>query len=255
MDDSCVEIRPLFSGPLNGFYSLDDISLEGVQVFARNVTGLSSTANEPALFMDDVWPASYVLSDYLVNHVKLCTGMHVLELGSGAALPSCVADRLGAAKVVITDYPAEGALENIQNSIELNNLRSAITLAHIWGNDIDKVKSQGYQGVGYHTILMADVLWKDTYTSHRDLLQTVKLCLLDDPHSVALIGLAHRPTEDHSPERDLEFFELASSEFEFNVAMEESSTKYVTGSHDDFDVEVFVYSMKHSVGGVKRNHN
>ncbi len=44
----------------------------------------------------------------------------MLELGAGAALPSLIAVKAGAKKVVITDYPDDDLLENIQHNTQAN---------------------------------------------------------------------------------------------------------------------------------------
>ena len=44
----------------------------------------------------------------------------VLELGAGAALPSLVAAKSGARKVVVTDYPSPGIIEAIRKNVEHN---------------------------------------------------------------------------------------------------------------------------------------
>ena len=49
---------------------------------------------------------------------------------------------------------------------------------------------------------------KDTYVQQRALLESVAACLGSD--GTAFVSFVHRPCADHSVERDLEFFSLAT---------------------------------------------
>ncbi|KAL9100320.1 MAG: hypothetical protein Q9163_004283, partial [Psora crenata] len=64
-----------------------------------------------------LWNGAIVLSRYLEQHPSLVCGKHVLELGAGAGLPGIVAGMLGAARVLLTDYPDAELIENLQWNI------------------------------------------------------------------------------------------------------------------------------------------
>jgi predicted nicotinamide N-methyase len=63
---------------------------------------------------------------YLWNAAKvdenkdLCRNKSVLELGAGAALPSIIASANGATKTVVTDYPDQELIDNIEYNIKSN---------------------------------------------------------------------------------------------------------------------------------------
>lgn len=95
-------------------------------------------------------------------------GRRVLELGAGTALPSILASLLGAARVVITDYPAPVVLSTLKANVA-RNVTSAhsvlgkvadqiIIEGHAWGN-LDR---GGFADGNHHAfdrILVADCLW------------------------------------------------------------------------------------------------
>ncbi|UKZ83721.1 hypothetical protein TrVFT333_011530 [Trichoderma virens FT-333] len=47
-------------------------------------------------------------------------GLHTLELGAGTALPSMMAGLLGAASVVVTDYPAPAVMKTLRENVARN---------------------------------------------------------------------------------------------------------------------------------------
>lgn len=245
-------MRPLFSQPavLSGHYQLPNG--HSLSVFTRSqqkqkTVRLGNAADSdrpghPLLFLDNVWPAAYVLSDYLVQNPSIVRGRSILELGAGASLPSCVASMLGASIVVATDYPAQGVIENISDVFAENGISNGIAVGHIWGDNVDHLlKLSGDHSYGFDVILMADVLWKDTYGQHRSLLSTITSSMRTDYSSetnaslksVALIALGHRPTVSHTPEHDLEFFHLAEVEFHLRCTLMDTISKY----RDVYDYE------------------
>jgi predicted nicotinamide N-methyase len=60
------------------------------------------------------------MTDYLIRNPILVRHQRVCELGAGAGLPSIVATLAGAKKVVVTDYPDEGLIENLRWNAECN---------------------------------------------------------------------------------------------------------------------------------------
>ena len=153
---------------------------------------------EPPLFADDVWPGARALSDHLDEHSELCAGKTVLELGAGCGLPSVVACKLGASLCVCTDYPADGVIENIATQLVSCGVDPAVALAvgHKWGEDCSALLAAGGARTaaagGFDTLLLAELLWKDTRPLHRALLRSVVALLA--PAGVALVALVHRPT-------------------------------------------------------------
>lgn len=258
---SDIVFAPIFSQlstKLSGNYVLSNG--KSVKVFTRTKNGDTDCPGHPMLFLDNIWPSSYVLSDFLVNHPYLCLGKRVIELGAGAALPSCVSYHLGAISVTITDFPANNVLENISDVIVANDMSDkSFAMGYVWGDDATDLLNLTCEDRGYHLILMADLLWKDTYSQHRNILKSLKQCLLKgSPDAfastcdtlvslstpIALVAFAHRTTEDHSRDMDLEFFS-AAKEFGFTVTFLEGSKSYADIYECDDDFEVFLYSLSH----------
>ena len=204
----------------------------------------------------------------MIENQSLYRGKYCLELGAGSALPSLVAASGGACYCVVSDYPAENVIENIQELIKVNKLSNAIGMSHIWGeenvqpllNIISNHRSSSDE-TGYDVIFMAELLWKDTYHLHRHLLESISLCL--HPNGIAYAAFAHRPTADdpltdptihssshsvHTLQHDLEFFELAQHEFGFECSLLQIVRKYCDVGGDGSLIDVKIYRMSHSKG-------
>ena len=246
------DIIPLFSTnilPQGKFYLPSGVPLV---CYTRDRTHIDSLHRD-SLFVDDVWPGSRVLAEYLVNNSDIFYGKYCLELGSGGALPSLVAAALGAKIAIISDYPAKGVIENIGDVITANGLHNATAIGHIWGKentklllDLGGMDSSG-EAEGYDVLFLAELLWKDTYSCHRRLLESLCSCL-NKATGVALMTFAHRPTPDsleHTPENDLEFFEVAASEYGLTCTLLDTCGKY-NDVGENIPIDVYLYSMKFS---------
>jgi len=202
------------------------------------------------LFVDNVWPGSVVLADYLCDTYqddKVLENMCSIELGAGSALPSLVLSRLGIKSAVITDYPGENVIENINELIDKNNLlvcdsNNIITKPLIWGSNVSEFLDDNKNG--FDIVLVAECLWKDTYNLHNELLTSIKSLI--SQHGVALVSFAHRPsltdTNKHTKEHDLHFFTLAK---EYGLKEEKILTcnKYKDVLEEEF-VEVHLYALR-----------
>lgn len=247
-------IYPLFQSHRSTWYTFnmtqDDCSTQSRQIHTwTRKHGAESTLkrsqDESSLFVDDIWPASFLLADYIVqNSSRYIKDRYVLELGAGAALPSLVADCLGATKVVITDYHADGVIETINEVIKSNSLNHSVAVGYIWGEKLDVLASLGLNG-GFHTILMADLFWKDTYHLHRKLLATVKSILLSHHDAVALVAFAHRETATHLSHHDMEFFDVAVAEFQLSYEFILKTSDYGCDVDTATPTTLFLYEIKH----------
>ena len=65
-----------------------------------------------------LWNGATFLSRHIERNVGLVKGKNVLEFGAGAGLPSLVSGIIGAAKVIVTDYPDADLIENLQYNID-----------------------------------------------------------------------------------------------------------------------------------------
>lgn len=248
-DEFVGTIIPLFATnilPFGKFYLPSGVELI---CFTRTRHRFDSLPQD-YLFVDDIWPGSRVLADFLVSTAHSIVGKYCLELGAGGALPSLVAASLGATRTVISDFPADGVIENILDVIAANHLDGAIAVGHIWGKensppllDLGYVNARG-ECEGYDIIFLAELLWKDTYQYHSKLLESISACL--NKKGVAYMTFAHRPTPnslDHTPDNDLEFFTLASLNFGLDSTLIQIYTEY----HDvgeNIPIAVYLYSLK-----------
>lgn len=64
--------------------------------------------------------------------------MSVCELGAGTGLPSLVCARLGARKVVVTDYPDEGILNTLRENAqgEARQGGGVVVRGLKWGDEV-----------------------------------------------------------------------------------------------------------------------
>ena len=92
-----VAFAPLFATNILPSGTLTIPSGRKIQCHTRSI----KTFND-MLFVDDIWPGSRCLVDYLMKNVHLYRGKTVIELGAGAALPGLVVAADGALFTLIT---------------------------------------------------------------------------------------------------------------------------------------------------------
>eukprot|EP01039_Chlorochromonas_danica_P011003 gene11003-12251_t len=205
-----------------------------------------------ALYANYIWPGSIVLADYLVSHPEVVKDRAVLEFGAGTALPSLTSCRLGGKLVIATDFPDPIILENMRHLKELNQCSNLVVQPHKWG-DADSNDTQSLllanHGQGYDVILLAEVLWKDTYALHRSLLASVNR-FLRRPDGIVLLAVAHRPTDNHEPCHDLEFIGLAKELYKLDAALLVRSDRYRDAIEGE-PAEVFLYRLSQGTDGVE----
>ena len=203
--------------------------------------------DEPKLFIDNIWPGSFVLADYLQLHADLCYNKNVIELGAGTALPSLVASYLGATLVLVTDYPDKSVIENLQEVIEANKTtHNTAVNSHEWGSSTSNLFTRVFD-----LILVAEPLWKDTYPLQRKLLISINSLLA--LNGKALISFAHRPTTGHTAANDLEFFARGLSEFGLKWTYIGADSSYRDAQDDEDFIEVHTYCMTHGAADSTSN--
>ncbi|KAI9476200.1 MAG: putative methyltransferase-domain-containing protein [Benjaminiella poitrasii] len=161
------------------------------------------------LWAHHLWNASKVFASLFDKHPRLVKDKYVLELGAGGALPSLVAALNGAAKVVVTDYPDNELIENIQYNVDHNiprNKNTAVVVeGYVWGTVTDKLKS--YLPASQKTfdvLILSDLVFN--HSQHHAMLKTCRELLTPKTGRVYVFYTHHRP---HLAHRDLEFFEIA----------------------------------------------
>lgn len=211
----------------------------------------SAAAAADGLYADNLWPGCFVLADILVSNSWLCKERLVLELGAGSALPSLVAAVLDAKLTVITDYPEPSIIENIDDLIVLNRLNNACSCSYKWGDTVDSllqiIKSptgtKSEDQTKFNLIICAELLWRDTYPQHDNLLHSISQSLC--PRSgVAIVTFVHRPTAEHTPENDLTFFTAGQERYGLRSKQLGVVTKYKDCLDDgDGNADVQVYAL------------
>ena len=207
----------------------------------RPITCVEETSTNK-LFVDHIWPGAFVISDFLNTHPEYCFGKSVLELGAGAALPSLVAAKLGASIVVASDYPEPTILNHISVSSRLNDV-NIVVQAHVWGQSVESLLDKS-DSKGFQLILLAELLWKDTYALHTDLLKSIAEALNVADHGVVLAAFVHRPAPNHTLNKDMEFFEKATSNFNLHCRLLDIVHDKYTDVDDDSFANIYLYQLE-----------
>jgi predicted nicotinamide N-methyase len=217
---------------------------------------MHSSSAADGLYADNLWPGCYVLADLLVHNPWLCKAGHVLELGAGSALPSLVAAVLEARTVIITDYPEPTIIGNIDVLIKLNGLDNAHSSALRWGETVDHIletiHSSPHSTGKFNVILCAELLWRDTYSQHDNLLRSISQCLCRES-GIAVATFVHRPTAEHKPEHDLEFFSAAEARYGMHSKHLGVVNKYkdcLDDSEENAEVQVYLLYYSADIANV-----
>jgi predicted nicotinamide N-methyase len=112
--------------------------------------------DKPDLLGLDVWPAALELCNYLAAHPSLVSSAAVLELGAGVGLPGLLAARLGAFRVVLTDYEPQ-VVAHVARNAALCSVAATVS-----GLCLDWTKLDALPPIHAHAyplLLAADVLY------------------------------------------------------------------------------------------------
>jgi hypothetical protein len=156
-------VTPLFGGPIPfGIYYHKLIG--DIRVKTR-----SNSQHSDGLFVDDIWPGSLFLTEYLLTHTFLCHNKNIVEISAGASLPSLVASKLSPKSLLVTDFPQIDILENIQECFEQNSIdqSSYQVLGYKWGEDVTILLKTLPENTFFDLMILSEVLWRDTYPQHR----------------------------------------------------------------------------------------
>jgi nicotinamide N-methyltransferase len=182
------------------------------------------------LFAHRVWSGSKFLAGFLASHADLYVkNKRTVELGAGTALPSLVSLAHGSQLSVITDYPDEGVLQAIKETVGLNwescgePLGRVAVVGHEWGTKVEEVVNQisgsdeqKDEGIYFDLAILSECLWK--HRAHGALVQSLSR-LLHPERSFAIATYAH-----HVPgceKQDDAFFDLCKQNG-FDIVHEES---------------------------------
>ncbi|KAI9306788.1 putative methyltransferase-domain-containing protein [Cunninghamella echinulata] len=162
------------------------------------------------LWAHHLWNASKIFASLFDEYPELVKDKTVLELGAGGALPSLVAATHQPVKVVITDYPDNELIDNIQYNVDQNLGNKLPTdlvtvQGYTWGTNTDPLKALLPKGhTTYDVIILSDLVFN--HSQHHALLRTCYELLTPVTGRVYVFYTHHRP---HLAHRDLEFFDIA----------------------------------------------
>lgn len=163
-----------------------------------------------------LWNASRSFATYLDDHPELYRDRSVLELGAGGGLPGIVTAKNGAARVVLTDYPDQPLLDNLQHNVRenvpLERTSHVEVKGYIWGHSIQPLLLADSETNGFDLIIMSDLIFN--HSQHDALLNTCQNALnpgtpsTNDATGPCLLVFYthHRP---HLAHRDMRFFDKA----------------------------------------------
>lgn len=160
-----------------------------------------------------LWNAGQVIARYLEeNAASLVRGKTVLELGAGAGLPSLISAICGAKQVLVTDYPDQELIDNLQHNIEHAidpGVRHNIsTEGYLWGNDVASLTEVLEEPEKlFDLLILADILFN--HSEHEKLVLTLQKTLSREAEARALVFFT--PYRPWLLEKDLKFFEFAQS--------------------------------------------
>ena len=241
---------PLFvSDEEDGVYNtvMGNIVYKTFKVKRKEPSRVQMGVIKPLLFADAVWPGSKVIADYLTANEHIYRNKTVLEIGCGeCALPSLVALKVLSPKYLcITDYPSIDILSNVESLLKENGLDKCGNYAIKgleWGDkaQIQECLSPDAVTNGYELIIQSELLWKDTYKFHHNLLQTTDALLV--LNGVVLVAYANRLNETYLSENNFEFLQLAENVYNFNVKLLETVVKY-SDVDEKVVIPVYLYEM------------
>ncbi|BFZ65449.1 Protein N-terminal and lysine N-methyltransferase efm7 [Saitoella coloradoensis] len=152
-----------------------------------------------------LWHASQIFAQYILTQIPDIAGKSVLELGAGAGLPSLVAARAGAGRVVVTDYPDRDLMENLEYNVDANitgqHRRKIEVRGYVWGTDVTELCPP------FDYLILSDLLFN--HSQHEAMYRTCLRTLASHTHNpsaaVLVFYSSHRPK---FAEKDLSFFDL-----------------------------------------------
>ncbi|XWW98689.1 hypothetical protein V2A60_006691 [Cordyceps javanica] len=191
-----------------------------------------------------LWNGAKIVSDYFEARPERVRGKTVLELGAASGLPSLVAGILGAAKVVMTDFPDPDLVANMQKNIDAcdetveprGRIADAVDAAgFVWGGDVapllarlpppeggkdgedgrttgtgehqqhQQQQQQQQQPRRFDVLILADLLFR--HNEHGMLVKTIREAMATTAGAVAYVFFtSYRPWKR---DLDMKFFDVA----------------------------------------------
>jgi len=247
-DDDVKCIKQLFNVPNHITLKFDSYTRVIDDVHPKELK-LALVKKHHSLWAEFVYNASRVLADYIDTKKIICKGKCCLELGAGAGLPGLTAALNEAEVVIITDYGSDVEKDLVYaidiNIASINQYKTSNTnvygMDYIWGYSCDKFIEKT-NGKLFDIVIMADLIFNRS--EHRKLLTTLKMTLAKTGE--CWCAFSHH--DPHKSDKDLNFFTLASEEFDFNVEIiaQEQRKSYPFIENDGRDDQrgiVYIYKL------------
>ncbi len=183
-----------------------------------------------------LWNAGRITSTYFEKDPSIVKGKTVLELGAAAGVPSMISSKLGAKKVVVTDYPDNSLIENLAWNIEhcdsspqengdweKKPLPNIVAEGYLWGADPALLLAHlPVPEEGFDVLILADLLFN--HSEHTKLVNSVQQTLSKRDGSKALVFFT--PYRPWLYENDMNFFKLADEAgFDVEKVLEQKMDK------------------------------
>ncbi|XP_047113899.1 probable methyltransferase-like protein 23 [Schistocerca piceifrons] len=137
------------------------------------------------------WPSAPVLAWFLWEHRRELPGKHILELGSGTALPGIVAAKCGAAVTLTDNACLPKSLQHVKRCCEINGLQpnQARVIGLTWGLFLSSIFSLGQVDL----ILGSDCFYEPGV--FEDIIVSVAFLLERNPHAKFLCTYQERSAD------------------------------------------------------------
>eukprot|EP00833_Pecoramyces_ruminatium_P015027 jgi/Orpsp1_1/1189059/evm.model.d7180000069169.1 len=91
-----------------------------------------------------IWNSSLLMAKQIENNDINVKGKRVLELGAGAGLPSLISCLNNAKEVIVSDYPDDIIVKNLEfnkkKNIPESHINNLTVVGHAWGKNIKQLK-------------------------------------------------------------------------------------------------------------------
>lgn len=154
-----------------------------------------------SLQASSIWTSSIFIADHLeelqIDAMTSTegTGVHVLELGAGAGLPSILLASMYQkdVSVIVSDYPDDRLIRTLSDNVRRNRVSERCRVVpYAWGTDTGPLvhRSGDRCDVRFDIVFAADTLWNPEF--HAPLLDTLCACLKCGPDSrIHLVAALH----------------------------------------------------------------